>query len=820
MDAGRTTLSLIATAFALTGLLGFGAPRDLPEIEWNENQESGGQLVDGRLLLDLEVRRGLWRPLGEEGDSVEVLAFGEVGNAPSIPGPMIRVPEGTEVVATMRNSLDTPLELQGLSSRLYPDFDVENTRNHAGEDLPTVVIAPGETRELRFTADTRGTYMYRGFLTGSPTATEPFEGSMLQGALIVDAPDGGALEHEKVMVMQVFFGDSTAQGFPDEGQELLTINGRPWPHTERLTYDMGDEIPWRVINASFLVHPMHLHGFFYDVLSRGDVYQDTVYRSTQVRKAVTERMEPFTTMKVRWTPDRPGGWIFHCHLTNHVLPNPGLVGDLPSNIDRLMELVRDDGSHGSGDHMTEGMGGLVVGIEIRAPEGWAPVETEAEPVRVHIREDSVPGHAMPRFGFALGAPGEPPPGDQVPFPSPPLVLHSGEPAAVRVVNDTDEPTTTHWHGLEVESLYDGVAGLAGYGGRRAPVIMPGDSFDVFLRTDRPGTYIYHTHTADMRQQAAGLYGPLIVLPEGQSQLAANEWIAVAGLGVGEEEELSGRVYLNGWSEPEPMPLVLGREYRLRLINITPTRGNLEFRLTRDGYPVSWRRVEKDAWAVPLHQQDLLPARQPVSVGETYDFAFTPRNTGDLKLEIRTGAGDLLVAQEAHVVDPGPLTIPLPEGWNAGSTYQLPPHFAPEIPQEGVLQFRFAPGMFEEGDEQFSYLMAWWLTGGPPIDDAEVECLLETYFTGLALSNATDRVEPGAAEATIRADPVDNGLGLTGTVATFDPFVTKAPVILNVRGRFMPCASAEGSGLLLEISPQPLDHPIWQELETIRQETRC
>lgn len=65
------------------------------------------------------------------------------------------------------------------------------------------------------------------------------------------------------MIIQAFFGDSTPEGAGEVGQGILTINGRPWPHTERLVYGMEEEIGWRVINASRVEHPMHLHGSSY-----------------------------------------------------------------------------------------------------------------------------------------------------------------------------------------------------------------------------------------------------------------------------------------------------------------------------------------------------------------------------------------------------------------------------------------------------------------------------------------------------------------------------------------------------------------------------
>jgi FtsP/CotA-like multicopper oxidase with cupredoxin domain len=53
-----------------------------------------------------------------------------------------------------------------------------------------------------------------------------------------------------------------------------------------------------------------------------------------------------------------------------------------------------------------------------------------------------------------------------------LVLTRGEPTAIEVVNRSGEPTAVHWHGIELESYYDGVAGWSGTPGRTAPRFDP------------------------------------------------------------------------------------------------------------------------------------------------------------------------------------------------------------------------------------------------------------------------------------------------------------------------------------------------------------
>ena len=38
--------------------------------------------------------------------------------------------------------------------------------------------------------------------------------------------------------------------------------------------------------------------------------------------------------------------------------------------------------------------------------------------------------------------------------------------SIMVVNHLTEPTAVHWHGIELESYFDGVAGFSGAGARR------------------------------------------------------------------------------------------------------------------------------------------------------------------------------------------------------------------------------------------------------------------------------------------------------------------------------------------------------------------
>jgi FtsP/CotA-like multicopper oxidase with cupredoxin domain len=89
-------------------------------------------------------------------------------------------------------------------------------------------------------------------------------------------------------------------------------------------------------------------------------------------------------------------------------------------------------------------------------------------------------------------------------PGPTLRVRQGDALKVRLVNDLQQPTTVHWHGLRLPNAMDGVPKLT-----QAP-IAPGASFDYHFVPPDAGTFWYHTHFLSSEQLARGLYGVLVV----------------------------------------------------------------------------------------------------------------------------------------------------------------------------------------------------------------------------------------------------------------------------------------------------------------------
>jgi FtsP/CotA-like multicopper oxidase with cupredoxin domain len=588
-----------ASLFLAAGLLLSGGSTrpsaTVPGVLPNDNRVPAGRLRGDTLELNLEIRLATWYPEADSGPGVDVAAFAEVGKAPSIPAPLIRVTEGTTIVARIRNLLpDSAISLHGLI-----------TRPAANDD--SVVLRPGDSATVRFTAGAAGTYLYYATL-GHHQYGKDDEREQLAGGLIVD-PVGGS-PPDRVFVINIWGSQLNPQTYSN----ALAINGRSWPWTERISAQVGDSLRWRVINASDRGHPMHLHGFYFRLDSRGNGLADSIFAGDARRLQVTQSMRERETITLTWSPDRVGNWLFHCHIGFHVLP---IARVNPPAFDHP-----DYGSHDPARHMA----GLILGIEVKPrPGDVAADRSRPERLRLFIQEGAQRTQARRSLSFVLQRGAAPPAPDSILIPSSTLILTRGRPTDITVINRLKRETSViHWHGIELESYSDGVAGWSGAGDRLAPSIQPGDSFVARLTLPRAGTFMYHTHLNDIDQLTSGLYGGIVVVEPGKPFDPATDHLFVAGWDGMDGDSTGPHSLINGESHPLPLELKAGVTHRFRFVNIGPA-DRMNFRIFQDTSLVSWRVVALDGADLPASQVRSTPARRGFDVGETFDteIVFTP-----------------------------------------------------------------------------------------------------------------------------------------------------------------------------------------------------
>ncbi len=592
----RTLMTTVAILWTASPLVA----QRLPPIDANDNRTPAGELRDGVLTLRIEMRKGNWHPESEDGETIPVYAFGESGKRLQIPGPTIRVPQGTTIDISLHSDLEVPATLHGLHQR-------------PGDDADVITVQPGATERIRFLAGTPGTYLYWARTPDGRRDNNRVLDALLGGALVIDRP--GTISQDRIFVLERW-----------NGPTRTAINGKSWPYTERLNYEIGETVHWRVINASDLSHPMHLHGFHFELDAVGDGERYQLFEPGAQPEEFTHSAEIAETFEMSWVPSEPGRWLYHCHRIPHMR--------LPVPLDPEDVLVADDHEHVHDDDSGYfGMGGMIMGITITGPSlldtstGWEPER------RLELSVGERNGD--PRF-FQLSlrdlAPeaSDAEPQMSTGLTGPVIVLKQNVPSEITVVNNLpDAPTSIHWHGMELESYYDGVPGWGGLGNRRTPPVDSGQSFAARMTPPRAGTFLYHTHWHDVAQLTGGVHGPLIVLPPGESYEPATDKSFLFSQGP-DEPFGAALILMNGTPEPAALELKTGTTYRFRFANITPAVNNLQVSLRNAGSRVEWRTVAKDAADVfdPMLQQ----ADQMIAIGETYDFAYRATSPEELMLE--------------------------------------------------------------------------------------------------------------------------------------------------------------------------------------------
>ncbi len=75
--------------------------------------------------------------------------------------------------------------------------------------------------------------------------------------------------------------------------------------------NLGKSYIFSLTNKSAWIHPIHLHGHTYQLLSRNGKKLDTpMWQDTVL-------IYPNETVEVAFVADNPGDWMFHCHILDH-----------------------------------------------------------------------------------------------------------------------------------------------------------------------------------------------------------------------------------------------------------------------------------------------------------------------------------------------------------------------------------------------------------------------------------------------------------------------------------------------------------------------
>lgn len=149
-------------------------------------------------------------------------------------------------------------------------------------------------------APARAVLSYDGAREGTPPIEQVPEG--LRGGRVLALDDLEALE------------PLLPDAAPDRRFDLVlsggmmspywTIDGQAYPEADPLEIRAGERVRVRMRNASMGLHPMHLHGHFFQV---GRTWKDTVMVPPHMGEVTFD-----------FVADNPGPWFFHCHNAYHM----------------------------------------------------------------------------------------------------------------------------------------------------------------------------------------------------------------------------------------------------------------------------------------------------------------------------------------------------------------------------------------------------------------------------------------------------------------------------------------------------------------------
>jgi FtsP/CotA-like multicopper oxidase with cupredoxin domain len=256
------------------------------------------------------------------------MAFGREGNIVLVNGrnhPRVEVNPGVPQRWRIVNAAKSRyFELNAGDRKAFTKIGGDGGIQEYPEELENVLLAPGERADLFYTPTERAgeevglvARLYdRGY--GS---TEARLGEELMTLVMSNVPAPAPiplprltrtiapLAPEGATPVKLTFGvEQTSR----DKTFLYTINGKSLEEIPQITARVGETQIWTVVNDTPWSHPLHIHGFFFQVLDK----DGNPVRPMQWKDTVNVPFKETTKLIVRYE-DRPGSWMYHCHILDH-----------------------------------------------------------------------------------------------------------------------------------------------------------------------------------------------------------------------------------------------------------------------------------------------------------------------------------------------------------------------------------------------------------------------------------------------------------------------------------------------------------------------
>ncbi|OAT72907.1 multicopper oxidase family protein [Parageobacillus thermoglucosidasius] len=197
-------------------------------------------------------------------------------------------------------------------------------------------IAPGERYDIEFTANNPGEWLLEchGDMKGADGMKVKIQYEGEKGSAdkanatedlpVVDMTSYGKQKLGEFTLDQKYDVEYTMNLGTAMGKDgmVYTINGKTYPETTPVHVKKGDLVKVKLVNDSPAdLHPMHLHGHFFQVLSKNG---KPMTGSPLIKD--TLNLNPGEEYVVAFKADNPGNWMFHCHDLHHA--SAGMVTEV------------------------------------------------------------------------------------------------------------------------------------------------------------------------------------------------------------------------------------------------------------------------------------------------------------------------------------------------------------------------------------------------------------------------------------------------------------------------------------------------------------
>ncbi len=226
-----------------------------------------------------------------------------------VPGPAIVVRQGDTIVIDYTNDGSVPDSIH-----LHGVHDIPVTMDGVG-GISQPLVPHGGHFVYRFVADQPGTFIYHTH------DDEAMLDSGLYGAIVVEPsaplPAERGLAHDYLGLLSSWQIQSAAENH-------FTLNGKEYPSTRALEVRSGERFRIRWINISGEeFHTMHTHGHYQQIVARDAAPVD--YRDIQDTVLVAPGQRVDVVVKA---DAKPGTWLIHCHVLDHIEDASGMPSGL------------------------------------------------------------------------------------------------------------------------------------------------------------------------------------------------------------------------------------------------------------------------------------------------------------------------------------------------------------------------------------------------------------------------------------------------------------------------------------------------------------